>query len=568
MRRKPLSGRWLAVSLWTLLVLASPIVLMEVVREHASVGALHLASLALVVAAGVSLALRPEASADRRGFLERHVERSPDVFFRFRLQPRFSVEFISASVTKLTGWEPEAFGADASLVRRIVHPEDRPLVGTDGGHVTRWPSLRLRGVHRDGSTFWMELHQRVESDGEGRPVLLEGMVRDVTRVRQTEAALRESERALRSLRDNIPGLVYRCRFDEGHAFERVSEAARSLLGRTPAAVEGGAVKLLDVVHPQDRTRVAEVLDGARAQRRGYSHRFRIVGANGELRWVWDCGVVVADASGGVVAVEGIWLDETERRRVEDERGRLLDEAQAALVSREDFLAMATHDLRAPLTGMKLNVQRQLRRLERGQTFERADATACLMQLHEQVERMHTLVDDLLDVSRARAGQLDIQRQDVDLGALVRDVVGRMRANIEASGCAVQVAAALPLVGRWDRLRLEQVVTNLLSNALKYGAGRPVEIAVEGDAGVGRLRVRDQGAGLSADDRARLFRQFERLTAEHRVGSTGLGLWIVRRIVEALGGTIRCESAGHGQGSCFIVELPRQEPAGEGQVQAG
>lgn len=555
-------------SLWTLVGLASPIVLIEAVQAHASVGALHLASLALVAAAGVSLSLRAGTRRDQGAFLGRLVERSPDVFFRCRLQPRLTVEFVSASVTRLTGWEPEAFVADASLVLRLVHPEDRPLLGTDGGHITRWPSVRLRGVRRDGSTFWMELHQRVESDEQGRPVLLEGLVRDVTRVRQTEAALRESERTLRTLRDNIPGLVYRCRLDEGYPFERVSEATRALLGRPPAAIEGGAVKLLDVVHPQDRARVGDVLEAARAQRRSYSHRFRVVGANGEQRWVWDCGVGVSDASGTPVAFEGFWLDETERRRVEDERGRLLDEAQAALVAREDFLAMATHDLRAPLTGMKLNVQRHLRRLERGLTFERADAAACLTQLEEQVGRMHALVDDLLDVSRARAGQLDIQRQDVDLGALVRDVVGRMRANIDASGCAVQVVAALPLVGRWDRLRLEQVVTNLLSNALKYGAGRPVEIAVEGDASVGRLRVRDQGAGLSAADRARLFRQFERLSAEHRVGSTGLGLWIVRRIVEALGGTIRCESAGPGQGSCFIVELPRQEPASDGQVQAG
>jgi signal transduction histidine kinase len=129
-----------------------------------------------------------------------------------------------------------------------------------------------------------------------------------------------------------------------------------------------------------------------------------------------------------------------------------------------------------------------------------------------------------------------------------------------SGCEVRLAADVPVVGQWDRLRLEQVLVNLLSNAAKYGAGHPVTVTVEAVGACGRLSVADGGIGIAPEDHERIFERFERTASAQHFTGLGLGLWITRRIVEALGGTIRVKSA-QGQGSTFTLELPVAAPAG-------
>ena len=139
----------------------------------------------------------------------------------------------------------------------------------------------------------------------------------------------------------------------------------------------------------------------------------------------------------------------------------------------------------------------------------------------------------------------------------------MRDQFAAAGCELQLDADAPVYGSWDRIRLEQVMSNLFSNALKYGPGKPVQIAVGGDARAAWLEVRDRGLGIAGEDLPRIFKQFERLRADGKRTSFGLGLWIVQRIVDALSGSIHVESE-LGQGSTFRVELPRYA-AGRGEA---
>jgi signal transduction histidine kinase len=172
----------------------------------------------------------------------------------------------------------------------------------------------------------------------------------------------------------------------------------------------------------------------------------------------------------------------------------------------------------------------------------------------QVRQFTRLVNDLLDISRIAAGRLDLRREEVDLAAVVRDVAARFAPELAQAGCPLTVRADAPAVGRWDRLRLDQVATNLLSNALKYGRGQPIAVAVEADDRAARLTVRDQGIGIAPEHQARIFECFERAVTGYEHGGLGLGLYIVRRIVEGLGGSIRVASAP-GKGSTFTVELP-------------
>jgi signal transduction histidine kinase len=168
------------------------------------------------------------------------------------------------------------------------------------------------------------------------------------------------------------------------------------------------------------------------------------------------------------------------------------------------------------------------------------------------------VATLLDLSRLGRDRLELELEDVDLAELVREVVGRFADEAAHAGCEVRLALE-PARGSWDRFRLDQVVTNLVANALKYGAGRPVTIAVGAAGDRARLEVRDEGIGIAPEAQVRIFERYERAVSEKNYGGFGLGLWIVRRIVEALGGEVRVESAV-GRGATFLVELPRS-PSG-------
>lgn len=177
-------------------------------------------------------------------------------------------------------------------------------------------------------------------------------------------------------------------------------------------------------------------------------------------------------------------------------------------------------------------------------------------------RLVRLVDTLLDVSRIKSGRLDIEYAEVDLVAVAKSVVQQLEPI--ADGVPVRLQAPATLVGRWDPLRVEQVVSNLLSNALKYGDGKPVDVDISLDGDCAHINVTDGGIGIPSDMVQRLFARFERLTPDHRRGGFGLGLWITRQIVTAFGGTIDVRSE-LGKGSTFSVALPRQPRACDAQA---
>jgi signal transduction histidine kinase len=185
-------------------------------------------------------------------------------------------------------------------------------------------------------------------------------------------------------------------------------------------------------------------------------------------------------------------------------------------------------------------------------------------MRRSVERLARLVSSLLDISRIGAGRLDFEIEETDLAEVAREVVDRFQDEARRAGCTLLLEAE-PAHGRWDPVRLDQVLTNLLSNAIKYGPGKPVVVRVESRPDKATLSVEDRGIGISERDQRRIFQRFERAVSKRNYGGFGLGLWIVRHIVEALGGTVRVESVP-GEGATFIVELgtglhaPR--PAGE------
>jgi signal transduction histidine kinase/Na+/proline symporter len=243
-----------------------------------------------------------------------------------------------------------------------------------------------------------------------------------------------------------------------------------------------------------------------------------------------------------------------------ENARLYHEAEAAVRARDEFLAVASHELKTPLTPLRLKIQTLERLVARGDLA--AMPQERLMQLfggaEGQVLRLVGLVDDLLDVTRLTTHRLRLRVEPVDLADVVGEVVERHASDAAAAGSTVHVDAARPVLGSWDRLRVEQVFTNLLTNAFKYAPGARVEVSVRGEGPHAVLVVRDEGPGIAPPDQERIFRPFERAVRFLEVSGFGLGLFIVRQIVEAHGGTVRLESSP-GQGSAFRIELPRAGP---------
>jgi signal transduction histidine kinase len=239
-----------------------------------------------------------------------------------------------------------------------------------------------------------------------------------------------------------------------------------------------------------------------------------------------------------------------------DNARLYTEAQTAVRARDEFLSIASHELKTPLTSLYLvveSVQRHLPQIvDRSLSIEWFDHRLRLIGRH--VEKLGRLVDELLDLSRLLSGKFRLEVEWVDLGELVREVSERLLGPGSPPPVRVDLDIVQRVAGRWDRLRIEQVFTNLLSNAMKYGAGRPIEVAATSDGRVASLRVTDHGVGIAVEDQRRIFERFERAAPTSHVPGLGLGLFIALQIVEAMGGTIRVASA-IGQGSTFTVELP-------------
>ena len=243
--------------------------------------------------------------------------------------------------------------------------------------------------------------------------------------------------------------------------------------------------------------------------------------------------------------------------------RLLEQTGRALRLREEFLALASHELRTPLTSLRLSVQ-QLQRVATGRAVSPEALASNLDRILRRTDRLEQLAGELLDVMRIYKGGLELQYAETDLEALVRGVVTRFEREMAAARCAVSIECARPVVGKWDRARIRQVVSQLLGNAIKFSAGRPVEIHIDERDGLAQLRVIDHGIGIERARLRHLFERFERGVSSTHYGGLGLGLYLARSIVRAHGGTIAVESEP-GVGSTFTVVLPEAIAGRSGQA---
>ncbi|MDC3953096.1 sensor histidine kinase [Polyangium jinanense] len=389
---------------------------------------------------------------------------------------------------------------------------------------------------------------------------------DATFPRLAQVARRHGETRLRAIVANTPNVAI-----EGYDMQgRVlywNRAAERLFGWSEEEVVGKTLDGMMLDTPSTQKFVETLEEIARTGKPNGPNEWSCHRKDGSEVWVYSTIFAIPTIAGACEFV-CMDVDVTPLKLAEDRireqakqmeaqaigNANLFHEALQAISARDDFLAVASHELRTPLTPLKLQLERLVRDARAGVSQERM--APALEVAYRQVGRLAALIDRLLDVSRITAGKLDLCLDEVDLCALVHDVVTRFGREAEDAGCLVAFHHDKPIWGTWDRLRIEQVVTNLLGNALKYGRGKPIEIELEADEGTARLTVRDHGVGIAPEDQGKIFERFERAVSNQSFGGLGLGLWIVRQIVETHGGTVRVESAP-GVGSTFRVELPRR-----------
>jgi signal transduction histidine kinase len=244
--------------------------------------------------------------------------------------------------------------------------------------------------------------------------------------------------------------------------------------------------------------------------------------------------------------------ELSRQRQELQAARA--ELERAVSMRDDFMSMVSHELRNPLNSVYLQAQLRRRMLAAPAAPDAATLLALVERDERQIRSMIRLLDDMLDVSRLRTGRLAVVPAPFDLAMLARRVVEAMNEQAQVAGVALSLATPEALPADGDEFRIEQVVTNLLTNALRYGEGKPIEVTVAQEDGEARVSVRDHGRGIAAEDQARIFGQFERAGDAAQVPGLGLGLYISQQIAQAHGGRITVRSAP-GKGAEFTLWLP-------------
>jgi len=461
------------------------------------------------------------------------------------------VIFLNPVAARLTGWGlHEAVGHPLKAVFRTVQEttqrtDDLNIAKVVGNGEVILSDDQVLLISRDGTARSVEHNAAPIKDADGKVKGVVIIFRDITERRQAEQAQRESEERFRQLADHINDVFWIYELD-GPKMAYISPAYEKVWGRSCRSLYKRPLSYLEGIHPEDRqlaVRAHRKLERGQAT----AAQYRILQPDGTVRWVWDRGFPIKDESGRVVRLAGIAEDISEPKRAE----QALRDADRR---KDVFLAMLGHELRNPLAPIRSSLEMMKHSIQTNgdweQDYEVVDG---------QIQHLTRLVDDLLDVSRINHGKIELRKEQVELSPLLERVVKTILPQIEKRHLELEISfPAEPIRLEADPTRLQQILWNLLSNAAKYTKpGGRIGLFAEPQGKEVVLRVRDTGSGISPEMLPRVFDLFvqgERHDDQSRDG-LGIGLSLVRTLVEMHGGHVTARSEGRGRGSEFIVNMP-------------
>jgi PAS domain S-box-containing protein len=430
---------------------------------------------------------------------------------------------------------------------REAHTEGlkRFLATGDGPIIAK--RVEMTAMRAGGEEFPVEL---IVTTGfsEGHPTFT-GFVLDLTDHRRAEEALMRSEERFRLLVE--AGIIGIVTADLAGNILDANGTFLEMVGYSLEEVRAGKVRWVDMTPPEWRHLDERAIEQIRATGVATPWEKEFIKKDGS-RVPILVGVAPLDGTTGECAC--FILDLTERKQAEAAIERLREEREedlrASVQVRDDFLAIAGHELKTPLAALLMQLQSLRRSARRDSTTveDRLDKAAA------SGLRLDRLIDQLLDLSRITNGRLRLEPEAVNLADVVHDVVSRYAGGSDETTPPIDLNCMAEVRGYWDPMRLDQLINNLVGNALKYGEGRPVEVDLHEENDEAVIRVVDHGIGIDEDHKRSIFQRFERAVTMRDFTGFGLGLWITRNIVEASGGRIEVEST-LGKGSAFTVRLP-------------
>lgn len=378
---------------------------------------------------------------------------------------------------------------------------------------------------------------------------------DQTNQHRVEKMLRENQSRLNFAQEAGRIGIFEWRFDTAEI--HWTPQLEAIYGLERGEFEGCFEHWIKFIHPDDLQRVKKSMKTVYKESIDLGIQFRIIKKDGAVRWILSRGGVIRDPYGNTIGFSGINVDVTEQKSIEERLRKAEGELLEALAARDEFFAIASHELKTPLTSLKLQIQLHQRALSKEDptALLKEKVSLLLSRNYQQLERLNRLVDDMLDISRIRTGRLTLKKDHCEISQIVTDILSRSREQFLASGSGEPIIHVMEKAhGHWDSMRIEQVISNVINNAIRYGNGNPISLSVKNAKGSVIVSVQDHGLGIAPEDEKRIFHRFERGYLTREVSGLGLGLYISKQIMDAHKGNISVESK-LGQGTTFHIELP-------------
>jgi PAS domain S-box-containing protein len=486
------------------------------------------------------------------------VEQLPAVTYMDTADEKMSSIYVSPQVERVLGLSADAFVTDDAWSNHL-HPDDRERALGELRKAIRTGdafTLEYRMIRPDGSVVWIRDQGSVVKDDAGRPAYVQGLYEDISEQKWLESELRSEAVKFKSLAERIPAVVYI--EGEGGSDDApfyISPQYEELFGYTPEERQANPTLWRELLHPQDRDRAIEAAKRS-YDAGGFSEDYRMVARDGRIVWVHDETVLIRDEEGKPLFWQGVMYDISEQKRAEQELAqalemerRAVDRLREADDMKNTFLTAVSHDLRTPLSAILGSAITLENADELGISEE--DRRQLMRSLAKKAKRLTAMVNDLLDMDRLTRGLVQPRRELMDLGALL----GRTAAESDVLEERTVHVQAEPIDAWIDESMVVRIVENLLVNAVKHTpptatiwvGARRVEQGVI-------LRVEDDGPGIAADERDRLFEPFERGERSAPSPGLGVGLSLVARFAEAHGGRAWVEDRDGG-GASFRVLFP-------------